>query len=100
MCFCSLEHSPAFSAHVHWNPYFLPACEIYAIGFSTVGRNLEKHMLFVAPDLWRSDCTVVVGSVYIPVFLRVVVFVMPFAICLSYFLDFVFIAVFVELHFT
>ena len=78
----------------------LHACEIHAIDFSTVGRNLEKHILFVPPDLWRNDWTVMVGSVYIHVFLCVMVFVMPLAICLSYFLDLVFIAVFVELHFT
>ena len=68
MCFCSMEHSPAFSVQVHWHVYCMHACEIYAIDFSTVGTNLEKHILFVSPDLWRSDCTVMVGSVYIPVF--------------------------------
>jgi len=68
MCFCSMEHSPAFSVEAHWHPYCMHGCEIYATHFSTVGRNLEKQILFVSPDFWRSDCTVMVGSVYIPIF--------------------------------
>jgi hypothetical protein len=51
MCFCSLEHSPALSAHVHWHPYCVPACEIYAINFSAVGRNLENTNY-----LWHQIC--------------------------------------------
>jgi hypothetical protein len=97
MCCCSLEHSPAFSAHVHWHPYCMHACEIYAIYFSTVSRNLEKHIIcgtrFV--EEWLNCYGWFCLHLF---FLWVVVFVMPFAICLSYFLVFVVIPVFLELH--
>ena len=57
LCTCAL--APILCVHAY---------EIYATDFSTVVRNLEKHVLFVASDLWRGDYTVMVGSVYIPVF--------------------------------